>query len=211
MYITDTGGQPEFQELLPILVSGPSLFFLTFRLDIELNRRYRVEYIDSKGKSIIPYESSLTVQEMLLQSLATIASTSIFRIVGSERVAINPNAFLVGTHRDLVSDEHLQQVDSVLQALVRGTEAFREGMIQFASESRLILAVNNLSEGEEDVQQIRAAVERIGKQGENYRVRTPFSWLMFSNIMQQMRSPILKYEQCFNLALLTVCFCFISK
>ena len=151
LYITDTGGQPEFQELLPILVSGPSLFFLTFRLNMELNRRYQVEYIDSKGKSIIPYDSGLTVQEMLLQSLATIASTSIFRIVGDERVAINPNAFLVGTHRDLVSDEHLRQVDSVLQALVRRTKAFREGMIQFASESRLILAVNNLSEGEEDV------------------------------------------------------------
>ena len=200
LYITDTGGQPEFQELLPILVSGPSLFFLTFRLDMELSRRYQVEYIDSEGKSIIPYESGLTVQEMLLQSLATIASTSIFRIVGDERITINPDIFLVGTHKDLVSDEHLQQVDSVLQALVRGTEAYREGMIQFASESRLILAVNNLSEGEEDVQQIRAAVERMGRQGDNYRVRTPFSWLAFSNIMQQMRSPVLRYERCYSVA-----------
>ena len=200
LYITDTGGQPEFQELLPILVSGPSLFFLTFRLDMELNKRYQVEYIDSEGKSIIPYQSHLTVQEMLLQSLATIASTSIFRIVGDERITINPNVFLVGTHRDLVSAEHLQQVDSVLQALVRGTEAFREGMIQFASESHLILAVNNLSEKEEDVQQIRAAVERMGRQGDNYRVRTPFSWLAFSNIMQQMKSPILNYERCYSVA-----------
>ena len=200
LYITDTGGQPEFQELLPVLVSGPSLFFLTFRLDMELNKRYQVEYIDSKGKSIIPYQSGLTVQEMLLQSLATIASTSIFRIVGDERITINPNVFLVATHRDLVSAEHLQQVDSVLQALIRSTEAFREGMIQFASESRLILAVNNLSEGEEDVQQIRAAVERMGRQGDNYRVRTPFSWLAFSNIMQQMKSPVLNYERCYSVA-----------
>ena len=34
LYITDTGGQPEFQELLPILVSGPTLFFLMFRLEL---------------------------------------------------------------------------------------------------------------------------------------------------------------------------------
>ena len=200
LYITDTGGQPEFQELLPILVSGPSLFFLMFRLDWELNRRYQVEYITSQGKSIVPYEAGLTVQEMLLQSLATIASTSISRMVGNERITINPDIFLVATHKDCVSDDRLQEIDSALQVVVKGTEAYREGMIQFASESRLILAVNNLSEGEEDVQQIRAAVERIGKQGDNYRVRTPFSWLMFSNIMQQMRSPILKYEQCFDAA-----------
>ena len=42
LYITDTGGQPEFQELLPILVSGPSLFFLVFSLHLELNKRFQV-------------------------------------------------------------------------------------------------------------------------------------------------------------------------
>jgi len=79
LYLTDTGGQPEFQELLPVLVCGPSLFFLVFRLDLELNSRYQVEYINSSGRSIIPYEAGLTMQETLLQSLATIASTSIVR------------------------------------------------------------------------------------------------------------------------------------
>ena len=82
-----------------------------------------------------------------------------------------------------MSDDRLHEIDSALQAAVKGTEAYPKGMIQFASESRLILAINNLSEGEEDVQQIRAAVERIGRQGDKYRVRTPFSWLMFSKIM----------------------------
>ena len=30
LYLSDTGGQMEFQELLPLLVSGPSLFFHCF-------------------------------------------------------------------------------------------------------------------------------------------------------------------------------------
>ena len=200
VYLTDTGGQPEFQELLPILVCGPSVFFLVFRLDLELNSRYQVEYITSSGESIVPYEAGLTVQETLLQSLATIASTSITRMVGSETVDILPRAFFVGTHKDRVSDQHLFQIDNALQAVVKRTEAYREGMVQFASESRLILAVNNLSEGDEDVQQIRAAVERIGKHGDNYRVNTPVSWLMFSNILQQLKAPVLEYERCFGVA-----------
>lgn len=33
LYLTNTGGQMEFQEVLPLLVSGPSMFFFTFRLD----------------------------------------------------------------------------------------------------------------------------------------------------------------------------------
>ena len=43
-------------------------------------------------------------------------------------------------------------------------------------------------------------MERIGRQGDNYRVRTPFSWLAFSNIMQQMSSPVLRYERCYSVA-----------
>ena len=200
LYITDTGGQPEFQELLPILVSGPSLFFLVFSLHLELNKRFQVEYITSHGKATVPYEAGLTVQEMLLQSLATIASTSVLRMVGGKKVVIQPNIFLVATHKDLVSEEHIYRVDIALQEVVKGTEAYKDGMVQFVSESQMIIAVNNLSESEEDVQQIRAAVERIGKRGDDYRVKTPFSWLMFSNIMQQMKSPVLKYEQCYSVA-----------
>ena len=199
VYLTDTGGQPEFQELLPILVCGPSIFFLVFRLDLELNSRYQVEYINSSGESIVPYKAGLTVQETLLQSLATIASTSITRMVGGKTVDILPRAFFVGTHKDRVSDQHLLQIDNTLQAVVKRTEAYQEGMVQFASESCLILAVNNLSEGDEDVQQIRTAVERIGRQG-NYEVNTSVSWLMFSNILQQLNAPVLEYERCFRVA-----------
>jgi len=154
LYLTDTGGQPEFQELLPLLVCGPSLFFLMFRLDLELNSRYQVEYINSSGRSIVPYEAGLTMQETLLQSLSTIASTSIVRRVGNKTVNIVPSVFFVGTHKDLVSDEHLLQIDNTLQAVVKRTDAYREGMVQFASESRLILAVDNLSKGKDDVQQV---------------------------------------------------------
>ena len=200
LYLTDTGGQPEFQELLPILVCGPSLFFLVFRLDLDLNSRYKVEYINSSGESIVPYESGLTMQETLLQSLATIASTSLVRMVDGERVDILPSVFFIGTHKDLVSDEQLRLIDSTLQGVVKRTEAYRDGMVQFASESHLILAVNNLSEDDEDVQQVRAAVERIGAQGDKYRVKTPFSWHMFSNTLQRMTAPVLEYEQCYKVA-----------
>ena len=135
LYITDTGGQPEFQELLPILVSGPSLFFLVFSLHLELNKKFRVEYITSHGKVTVPYEAGLTVQEMLLQSLGTIASTSVSRMVGDKKVMIQPNIFFVATHKDLVSEEHIHQVDITLQEVVKGTEAYKNGMVQFGSES----------------------------------------------------------------------------
>jgi len=59
-------------------------------------------------------------------------------------------------------------MDNTLQAVVRRTKAYREGMVQFACESHLILAVDSISEVKEDVQQVRATVEHIGRRGDNY-------------------------------------------
>ena len=74
VYLTDTGGQIEFQELLTLLVSGPSVFFLVFRLDHDLNKRFTVEYVRPNGTTSEPYQSNFTVKEALLQTLASIAS-----------------------------------------------------------------------------------------------------------------------------------------
>ena len=75
LYISDAGGQPEFQESLPALVSGPSVYFLTFPLHKGLNEKIPVEYQHPSGRSIIPFEASCTTKEILLSSLASIAST----------------------------------------------------------------------------------------------------------------------------------------
>ena len=45
LYLTDSGGQPEFQELLPALVVGPCVFFVVFPLDKDLKKKYEVEYV----------------------------------------------------------------------------------------------------------------------------------------------------------------------
>lgn len=93
-----------------------------FHLDLELSSRYQVEYINSSVQSIVPYESGLTVQETL----------------GSERVDIVPRVFFVATHKDCVSDQPTYIRHTTLLAVVKRTEAYREGMVQFPSKSRLI-------------------------------------------------------------------------
>ena len=50
IYLIDSGGQPQFQELLPILVSGPSVFLLTFSLAVPLDAVYEVHFTDKDGK-----------------------------------------------------------------------------------------------------------------------------------------------------------------
>ena len=45
LYFNDTGGQPEFQEVLPVITAGPSAFFVVFKLPDSLTQKYRVQYV----------------------------------------------------------------------------------------------------------------------------------------------------------------------
>ena len=201
VYLTDTGGQIEFQELLPLLVSGPSVFFFVFRLDHDLNKRFTVVYVRPNGTMSEPYQSNFTVKEALLQTLASIASmgTYVYMGCGKEQVPLRPQVFFVGTHMDKISRAKINRIDRSLRQMVTSTGLYHEGMIQFASESRMLLAVNNLSDDDSGIQQVREAVERLGSQG-SFQVTAPPSWLIFSLTIRQHKDRVLSYEQCFEVA-----------
>uniref|UniRef100_A0A1X7T2P1 Uncharacterized protein n=1 Tax=Amphimedon queenslandica TaxID=400682 RepID=A0A1X7T2P1_AMPQE len=72
LHIIDTGGQPEFHEILPALITGPAINLLVFKLTEDLRSRYEIIYRTSAGDSK-PYETSLTHEEVIFRSLASIA------------------------------------------------------------------------------------------------------------------------------------------
>ena len=114
IYLTDTAGQPEFQELLAALVAGPSVFFLVFKLTDSLNDQYVVEYVKPGAKKSKPYVSSFTVKEVLLQSLASIACTcSHVRQGHDEMKPIAPKVVLVG--RTKLAKSKLKQSNASLK------------------------------------------------------------------------------------------------
>ena len=199
VYLTDTGGQIEFQELLPLLVSGPSVFFLVFRLDHDLNKQFTVEYHHVNGKTSKPYLSVFTVKEALLQSLATIDSMVTYTYRGGKNVSLKPHVFFVGTHRDMVSQKTINDIDLALRKMVEPTRLYREGMIQRGTESHMLLAVNNLSHKDSGIQQVRDAIERLGKRGD-FNITAPPSWLIFGLRIREQKNQILSYKQCFEIA-----------
>ncbi len=74
LYFRDCGGQPEFHEVLPALVSYTTLFLLMFNLNEDFNKPYDVTYKASERETSNPYKSTFTVKESLFQSLASIRS-----------------------------------------------------------------------------------------------------------------------------------------
>lgn len=117
---TDTGGQAEFLDLQASLVLGPSLNFLYRRLVDELDRQFETYYTNEDGVSTEKENSSTTVQDILLQTLSSIACLGRSFCDDIEvpdtlhdNMSGQPQskAIFVGTHRDLVTEEEFGRKD----------------------------------------------------------------------------------------------------
>ena len=195
IYFTDTGGQPEFQEVLPALISGPALFFLVFKLIDDLNQRYEVQFISSSKKSR-PYVSSFTVKEVLLQSLASIASTCSYASHTSKKmVPIKPHVVLVATHEDQATEDQIRVIQKELKETLEKTEYYRQNILVFASEDEPVFTVNNISSDGRDTDKIRKIVERIAKHP-SFHIEVPLPWLVSSLAFRLLQVPIISYDQC---------------
>ena len=202
LYLSDTGGQMEFQELLPLLVSGPSLFFVIFPLHRDFNELFTIEYQHPDGQRSKPYQSSLTLKEAILQSLATIAAMGTFTYKGlGKDVQLKPKVLLVGTHKDLLSpataEDEIRKIDGDLQEMVRSH--YREGLVEFASEDRFIFTVNNLAKSDDDFALIRSRVNTIAKLSE-YQMSIPTHWLIFSLVIRSLTGRVVSYSECLKVA-----------
>ena len=205
LYLSDTGGQMEFQELLPLLVSGPSLFFIIFPLHRDLDELFTIQYELPDGQQSEPYQSSLSLKEAILQSLATIAAmgTFTYKGVGNDSIELKPKVLLVGTHKDLLNPatvkEDIKKKDAELRQMITTKSYYRENLIESASKNQLMFTVNNLAEGDDDFAAIRARVNTIAKLS-RYQMSIPTHWLIFSLVLRSLNDRVISYDQCYNVA-----------
>ena len=200
LYLTDSGGQPEFQELLPALVVGPCVFFVVFPLDKSLEGKYEVEYMrPDEHKYLQKYLSSVTVEEDLMRSLASIACTKYKDINGND---VKPKIMLVATFKDKVPQEEDRKIKlDYINSLVKTTDAFDQDMIVEASDTQMVFCINNASDigSKEDAQKIRDAFQIFT---EDFKVYIPSPWLIFSILVQHWYAAdsIISKEECFEVA-----------
>ena len=196
IHFIDTGGQPEFQEILPALLSGHSISMLLFKLHEKLNQRYQVEYVSEDGTKSEPYMTSYTVGDILLQSLATVAC------YGSDTTKPDPTqcgsvALLVGTHKDKASKDDIQAAEKSLKEKIENAEYFEKNMVHYPFSGKLIFAIDNTQEG--DAQELRKVLEEIiSKRFPRLPLSAP--WLLFEIALRKAGVKILTMKDCQKIA-----------
>ena len=208
--IEDTGGQPELMDMLPALTVGPGLYLLFFSYEFKLKNEFKVFYQRSSGESTLPEQSTLTLEELLLSALSSIScSNSSANLVSAEETSSSDMrkilessrsvAYIVGTHKDKVSEEYIASFDKELQSIIRNTDFFEKDIVQFCSEGKLVVSMDNMGGGAEEVNEIRKLLERAM---ENHfkKLRIPAVWLLFSLCLRMRDVRTASMECCLELS-----------
>ena len=190
----DTGGQPEFMDMQAALTIGPALYLLFCKLIDDLHSRYTVSYRSPSGESSTPVQSSYTVEEVILSALASVScfkSYSTSSQVGSETTSTSSSgdellassnqsvAYILGTHKDLVSEKQIDEFDRKLQESIRSTDFFKNGLVQFASKDRMVLPIDNMHGGKDEIKNVCQFLEKSIKQHFK-KLSIPAAWLVLS-------------------------------
>ena len=206
----DTGGQPELMDMLPALTLGPALCLVFFNLEWNLKKEFPVFYQHPSGKTTAPHESKITLEEMLLSTLSSISCSSVsaHSLKGEETNSSDMHeilessksvAYFVGTHKDKVTQEEISKFDSDLQSIIRGTDFFDKGIVQFGSEGKLMVAMDNMTGGLEEVNEVRKILHRA-MQKHFRKLRIPAVWLLLNQCLQMREKRTASFESCLELS-----------
>ena len=189
----DTGGQPEFMDMLAALTIGPALYLLFCKLIDDLHSHYTVSYRSPSGESSTPVQSTYTVEEVLLSALASVScfksysttssddseettSTGEGELLASRNTSL---AYILGTHKDQVSEHEIAEFDRKLQESILSTDFYKEGLVQFASEDRMVLPIDNMRGGKDEIGKVRKFLEE-GMKKHFKKLSIPAAWLVLS-------------------------------
>ena len=203
LQVIDTGGQPEFHEMLPALITGPAINLLVFKLTESLNDGYNITYRLPSGNSK-PYKTSLTHEEMIFRSLSSIACLTYGTIgwnIGEELVKDKSEsaAFLIGTHRDLVDQEKVTTINKDLSDKLKSSdELYGENLVQFHSGDQAIFTLDTINDKDEIEHLQKALNQVIDKRF--HEVIVPTSWYVFSMKLRKRKAAVLTKTFCIKIA-----------
>ena len=203
MHFIDSGGQPQFLEILPAFIRNVSLLLLLVKLSEELSDTPTVEYFSPDGKSYQLGVFPLSNEQILLQA----AQLSLFHqsqislphnIIEKEQS--QPNMVIVGTFADQESKckETRSEKNSQLKKLF---EPFQKQLLP-RSASEIIFPVNAMSAGQgknEDpvASELRRVIQKLAPR---LRMRFPLLWYFLEMELRRLGLKIVTKSECWEIA-----------
>ncbi len=203
LHILDTGRQPQFMEVARLLLSGPFINLLTFRLTDQFHERYEIEYVPPNGDKTNSLFSSFTLEEVLFQTLSSVSHTAAPSVSKPLQCpSVNPHSvtLLVGTHKDLVTNKDVELIDDTLQKKLKDSSLPKNKIIYYPNpdrkqELKLVVPIDNTSPSDHGVRLLGDLVIEVLDEHFQF-TKVPVSWLMFQYGVRSTGRKVLSFHDC---------------
>ena len=180
LYVIDSGGQPAYQELLPLFTRAASLNIITLDLSKPLNERFDLMYrIDGK---YFPCHSKSTQLAFFQSAVSTGASFKPLDISCISKKPTHSMHLVLGTHYDKVSDATLKEKEEILKSSMSSLESYLQNcVIHQSDDDSIIFPVNTIAASEERAKYSEEICKAIWLDGSDasLQIKIPIRWFAF--------------------------------
>ena len=197
LHMIDTGGQPEFLEVMPSLIHNSNLTALVLNLAQSLDACPEIAFYMDGNACKRPLPSTLTNREIANQVARTMMAK---RSSGGKRSKL----MVVGTHRDCVKGELSTTVAAVNKALKEiFLPSLEDELIVYRSHDEIVFPVNSIHPDDDDHMVFESIRSRISEAGADEESDTPMSFFIFEqDVMKfasQLGRKVLTTEECMQI------------
>ena len=200
--VIDSGGQPQFHEVVSIILPAITGIVSVFKLSEPLNAHGEVVFYSRGGaQANEPYKSYLTNEQVIRHDLLAIQSQS-----GHKDVNDTPNLAFVGTFLDeqhKCCDETPDQKDERLHSMI--TEILPAEIQECVISNTALLKqvtfrVNTREPSEEDFQTVGRLKEALMRQSKVKHRKLPLKWcgyeIALRKVMEKLGRQTLSLKEC---------------
>ena len=190
IHLLDSGGQPQFLDVLSLLFRNESLHIVVIRLTEGLDDKPKVRFYN-KGKDVytLPDHLSLSNREIIERACQMAEAQVIF----GKSV---PKVMVVGTHKDKLGNNCETKLKEIKRELTKVHQKYNRVLIR-KSSNEVIFAVNAMALDGEERQQYteelqKFIVEAVKETGDVINV--PLKWLALHLNLDKLGSIVRKSE-----------------
>ena len=159
LHIVDIGGQPEFHEILPLLLHGLALNLIFLNTTQDLDSPYTVVYRDGTGNNSPQYTSESTIRQVIERALCAISS---LQTSDDENKSA---AILIGTYCDLTDKSAVLALDQSIQESFKEADFMKKDVLCAVSKPgekrRYIHPLDNISGDPSEIDELRQLISAI--------------------------------------------------
>ena len=204
----DSGGQPEFFDIMPALMTIPTGNIMVFDLSKNLHLKIEPEFYEGGKSSGLQHQAHYTTAELMKTAVANIQSycKNVSSNSNTNSQSSTNRLLVVGTHLDKLCgqtvDEKLQKVTEIEKVIYSGV--LTKGVIPMVytdRDGRIVHPISNTDHERRDeaAQKIRTAIEHMSKYQKSYS-QVPINWLLFQLDTQLTGKGYIGRSECIDIA-----------